>query len=184
VLLAPPIINPVIWPTSSTFIAPGKLPCTPGRPPITIPTKQFQPVAESHRTDVAGIADLTPLPDISYDKCDADCESDNSSDLGGAKGKAPISLMQMEFSLKQFAQRMGQPYFCTFNKWKKVWVAGYCQKKHRSIIWGQNRLKQPGDGPLHWETVGAEFWQTFKTWLPCENFKMLNGFGGSGWRCI
>jgi hypothetical protein len=47
-------------------------------------------------------------------------ESDDSSDLGSAEGKPPISLKQMEFSLKQFAKRMGQPNFSTFNKWKKV----------------------------------------------------------------
>jgi hypothetical protein len=52
---------------------------------------------------VAVIADLRPLPGISYDEFDADAERDDSSDLGGAEGKAPISLKQMEFSLKQFA---------------------------------------------------------------------------------
>jgi hypothetical protein len=91
---------------------------------------------------VAAIAHLPPLPEISYDEFDADAESDDSSDLGGAEGKAPISLKQTEFSLKQFAQRMGQPNFSAFNKWKKVWMAGFFKKKHRSIIPGQNRLKQ------------------------------------------
>jgi hypothetical protein len=47
-------------------------------------------------------------------------ESDDSSDLGSAEGKPPISLKQMEFSLKQFAKRMALPNFSTFNKWKKV----------------------------------------------------------------
>jgi len=96
--------------------------------------KQFQPAAELRRTDVAGIADLSPLPEISYDKFDADYGSDDSLDMGGAEGKAPISLKQTDFSLKQFAKRMGQPNFSTFNKWKKVWVAGFLEKNHRSII--------------------------------------------------
>jgi len=110
------------------------------------------------------------LPDISYDEFDADYESDDSSDLGGAEGKAPTSLKQTEFSLKQFAKRMGQPNFSAFNKWKKVWVAGFLEKKHRSIIRGQNRLKQLRNGPLHWETAVADFLETFETWLPLENF--------------
>jgi len=50
--------------------------------------------------------------------------------------------------MKQFAKRMGQANYCAFNKWKKVWVAGFLEKKHRSIIRGQNRLKQVEDGPL------------------------------------
>jgi hypothetical protein len=90
--------------------------------------------------------------------------------LGGAEGKAPISLKQTEFSLKQFAKRMGQPNFSTFNKWKKVWVAGFLEKKHWSIIPGQNRLKQMRNGPRRWEMAVADFLETFDTWLPLENF--------------
>jgi hypothetical protein len=89
---------------------------------------------EPRRTDVAGIEDLPPLPEISYDEFDADHESDESSGLGWAERQAPTSLKQIEFSLKQFAKRMGQPTFSAFNKWKKVWVAGFLEKKHRSII--------------------------------------------------
>jgi len=114
--------------------------------------------------------DLPPLPEISYDQYDGDYESDDSSDLGGAEGKAPISLKQTKFSLKQFAKRMVQPNFSAFNKWKKVWVAGFLEKKHRSIIRGQNRLKQLRDEPLHWERAVADFLETFETWLPLENF--------------
>ena len=91
---------------------------------------------------MAGIADLPPVSEISYDELVADAESYDSSDLGGAEGKAPICLKQTEFSLKQFAKRMGQPNCSSFNKWKKVWVAGFLEKKHRSIIPGQNRLTQ------------------------------------------
>jgi hypothetical protein len=56
--------------------------------------------------NIVGIADLPPLPLISYDEHDADYECDNLSDLGGAEGKAPISLKQTEFSFKQFAKWM------------------------------------------------------------------------------
>jgi len=111
---------PVIRQISSSSTPYGKIPGTPGCPPISLPIKQFQPAAEPRRTDVAGITDLPPLPENSYEKFDADTESDNSSDFGGAEGKAPISFKEMEFSLKQFAKRMGQPNFSTFNKWKKI----------------------------------------------------------------
>ena len=125
---------------------------------------------EPRRTDVAGIADLPPLPEISYDEFDADYESDDSSDLGGADGKAPISMKQTEFSFKQFAKRMGQPNFSLFNQWKKLWVAGFLEREHRPIIPGLNHLKQLRDGPLHWEAEIADFLETFETWLPLENF--------------
>jgi len=65
---------------------------------------------------------------------------------------------------------MGQANYSVFNKWKKVWVAGFLEKKHRSIIRGQNRVKQLRDGPLHWETAVADFWETFQSWLPLDNF--------------
>jgi hypothetical protein len=132
--------------------------------------KRFQPAAELRRTDAAGIADLPPLLEISYDKFDADAESDDSSELGRAEGKAPISLKQTEFSLKQFTNRMGQPNFSACNKWKNVWVAGFLEKKHRSIIPGYNRLKQLQNGPLCWKMVVADFLNTIQTWLRLENF--------------
>jgi len=162
--------NPVIRPTSSASTARGQLSDAPGRPPISLPMKWFQPAAEPWRTDVAGIADLPPLLEILYDESDADYESNDSSDLGGADGKAPISSTLTEFSLKQFAKRMGQPNFSTFDKWKKIWVAGCLEKKDQSIMWGQNRLKQLGDGPLHWEIAVADCLETFEIWLPLENF--------------
>jgi hypothetical protein len=90
--------------------------------------------------------------------------------LGGAEGKAPISLKQTEFSMKQFAKRMGQPNFSTFNKWKKVWVAGFVENQHRSILQEQNRLKQLSNGPLHWEMAVADCLETFEISLPLGNF--------------
>jgi hypothetical protein len=67
----------------------------------------LQLAAELHRADGAGIADLPLVHEISYDKYDADNERNNSSDLSCAEAKSPLSLKQMEFSLKQFAKRMG-----------------------------------------------------------------------------
>jgi len=137
---------------------------------MSLPTKRFQPPAEPRKPDIAGIADLPPLPVMSYNEYDAADESDDTSDSGGAEGKPSISLKQTEFSWQQFAKRMGQANYSVFNKWKKVWVAGFLEKKHRSIIWGQNQSKQVRDGPLHWETAVADFLATFKTWLPSVNF--------------
>jgi len=68
---------------------------------------------------------------------------------------------------------MGQPNFSAFNKWKKLGVAGFLEKKHWSIIPGQNCLKPQPDGPLHWEMVVAEFLETFEKWLPLENFNNI-----------
>jgi hypothetical protein len=90
---APPVLpaltgnNPVNRPTSSSSTPYGQIPGAPGRPPISLPMKRFHPAAEPRRTDVAGIAELPPLPDISYDEFDSNAVSNDSSDLGGAKGK-------------------------------------------------------------------------------------------------
>jgi len=75
---------------------------------------------------------------MSYNEYDAADDSDDLLDSGGAEGKPPISLKQTKFTLKQFAKRMGQANYSAFNKWQKVWVAGFLEKKHRSIIRGQN----------------------------------------------
>jgi hypothetical protein len=141
----PPVLPgniPVIWPTTSASRPYGQLPSAPGLPPISLPTKRFQPAAEPRRTDVAVIADLPPLPEICCDEFDAEYESDDSSEVGGAEGTAQISLKPTESSLKQFAKRMWQPNCSAFKKWKKVWAAGFLEKKHQSIIPGQNHLKQ------------------------------------------
>jgi len=89
---------------------------------------------------------------MTYDDYDAADESDDSSDLRSAEGKPSISLKQMEFSLKQFAKWMGHANYSAFNTWEKLWVAGFLEKNHRSIIQGQNRFKHvsrwtpaPGD---------------------------------------
>jgi len=66
----------VIGPTSSTTTPHRQFPDTSVRPPISIPTKQFHPAVELRMTDVAGIADLPLIVGISYDKFDADYESD------------------------------------------------------------------------------------------------------------
>jgi hypothetical protein len=74
--------NPVNRPTSSSSTPPPGPPSgVPGRPPISFPMKRFLPPAELRKTEVAMIADLPPLQEISYDEYDADDESDDSSDL-------------------------------------------------------------------------------------------------------
>jgi hypothetical protein len=104
---APPGNNPVIRRTSSVSTAPGQLPGAPGIPPIILPTKQFQPAAEPRRIDVAGIADLPPLAEVSYEHYDAEYETDDSLDMGVAKGIAPISLKLTVFSLKHISNNPG-----------------------------------------------------------------------------
>jgi hypothetical protein len=81
--------------------------------------KQFPPPAEPHKTDVASVVDLHPLPEILYDDYNADDESDDSFDSGGAEGKPPVSLRQTAFSLMQFPKRMAQANYSAFNNWKK-----------------------------------------------------------------
>jgi hypothetical protein len=61
---------------------------------------------------------------------------------------------------------MGQPNFIAFNKWKKVWVAGFLEKKHRSIVRGQNQYIQVRAGHLHREMAVEDFIATFETSLP------------------
>jgi hypothetical protein len=131
---------PVIRPTSLSPTPYGQVTGAPGRPLMNLQRKSFPLAAEQCRADVARIADLPLLREIAYDEFDADYDSDNSSDLRRAPGKAPIILQRTEFSVKQFATRMGHPNFTAFNKWKKVWVAKFLEKKHRSIIPGQNCL--------------------------------------------
>jgi len=93
--------HPVNRPTSSSSNPPPKPPSGATRgPPTSLPMKRFQPYAEPRRTDVARIPDLPPLPDMSNEGYDADDESNDSSELGGAEGKLPISLKQTEFTLK------------------------------------------------------------------------------------
>jgi len=44
------------------------------------------------------------------------------------------------------------------------------EKKHRSIVQGENHLKQLRDGPPRWETAVADFLVTFENWLRFEIF--------------
>jgi hypothetical protein len=90
--------------------------------------------------------------------------------LGSAAGKLPIRLTQTEFSLMQFATRMGQVDYIVFNRWKMEWVAGFLEKKHRPSIDGKKHLKQVWVGPLPCEMVIAEVFETFQNWLPLDNF--------------
>jgi len=68
----PPGNHPINLPTSSSSTPPPQPPSgAPGRHPISLPTTRFQPPAEPPKTDDAGIADLPPLPELSYDEYDA-----------------------------------------------------------------------------------------------------------------
>ena len=49
-------------------------------------------------------------------------------------------------------------------------MAGFLEKKHRSIMRGQIRLKHVQDGPLHWETAVADCLVAFENWLLLVNF--------------
>jgi hypothetical protein len=69
---------------------------------------------------------------------------------------------------------MGQTS-ATFNKWKKSFVAGFVEKKHKEIIPGSNRLKLQCHGVLHWESAVADFIETYDQWMPWANF------GNSEW---
>jgi len=167
----PPENDSVNQPTSSTSNPPPERASgAPWRRPFSLPMKRFQPPAVPWKTDVARIAELPPLPGLSYGEHDSDDESDDSSDSGGGECKPPVILKQTKFSLKQFAKRMWQANYSAFNKWQKVWGAGFLEKKHRSIIQGQNRLRHMRGGPLHWEMAVADFLETFEVWLPLDNF--------------
>jgi hypothetical protein len=131
---------------------------------------RFQPAADPYRTHVAGLANLPPLPDISYDKYDADFESAELSYLGGAVGNSPNILKQTELSLKRFAKRLGQPIFRAINKGKKRWVAGFLDVQYWWKIRRQKHSNQLLDGPLHWEMVVADLLVTFTTWPALEIF--------------
>jgi hypothetical protein len=65
---------------------------------------------------------------------------------------------------------MRQPNSCAFNKGKKVWVAGFLEKKHRSIIRGPNWFERVWERPLHWVTAVADFLDTFENWMPLLYF--------------
>jgi hypothetical protein len=55
-----------------------------------------------------------------YDDFDEDAGSDDSSDIGGAKSKAPISLKETEFFLKQLAKKNEQHNISAFNMWMEA----------------------------------------------------------------
>jgi len=162
--------NPVNRPTSSSSTPPPGPPSSADeRPPISLPTTGFRPPVALLEWDVATIAQLPPLPGIFKDDYDADDERDDSSDMGGAEGNPPISLMETKFFLKQFAKRMGQTNYSALNKWKRFWVPVRLEKNHRSILQGQNHLITLRDGPLHLEPALAAYFTTSEIWLPLYN---------------
>ena len=175
---------PVIWPTSSASTPYGQLPGPPGRPPISLPTKRFQPAAEPRRTDVAGIADLPPLPEISYDEFDADYENDDSSDLGGSKGKAPISLKETEFSLKQFAKGWGSPTLVHSTSGRKYGWLGFLRTSTGPLSWDRTIQNRSVMDPCTGRWRLQIFWTLSRSGCPWKTSIMPNGFGDNGLRCF
>jgi hypothetical protein len=47
---------------------------------------------------------------------------------------------------------------------------GFLEKKHRSIIWGQNYPKQLCDGVLYWTMAIADILVAFETSLGLEKY--------------
>jgi len=66
VLLGPPGNHPVNRPTSSSSTPPPQPPSgAPGKHPFSLPLRRFQPPVEPQTTDIQGIADSPPLPEMS-----------------------------------------------------------------------------------------------------------------------
>jgi len=145
---AQPRNNPVILPASSSSTPPpGPRSAAPGpssnahvRPPISHPTKIFQLAVELRNTTITGILDIPPLLANSCDKCEAEDETEDSSNLGGANAKAQTSPPQTILSLKQFAKKIWQPNFGVFNIWMKEWAGRYLHSKQQRFNWGVNGL--------------------------------------------
>jgi len=89
---------------------------------------------------------------------------------GLGRSQSPNHLEGNRIPLEAIWQRMGPHSFSTFNRWQKVWVGGFLQKEHWSIIPEQNHFKQLQDRTLHLETVVAHFMETVDIWLHLENF--------------
>ena len=90
----PPGYHPVNQLTSSSSTPPPQpLPDAPGRHPIRLPTRRFQPWAKPRKQDVARIADLPPFAERSYDEYDAAVETDDLSDLDGAVRGSPLTVI-------------------------------------------------------------------------------------------
>jgi len=90
---------------------------------------------ELRRTDVAGIAHLLQLVKISSDEYYADYESNNSSHMGGSERKAPISVKQTEFLLKQFTKRMGSPTLVPSTTGRKCRWLGVWKRSIGPLFW-------------------------------------------------
>jgi len=181
---APPQNNPVIWPTSLTSTALEHHPNAPGRASISLPTNWFQRAAEQRSTDVAGIAEMPPIPQISYDEYNAQYESDNLSDLGGAEGQAPINPKQTEFSLKQYVTGWCSPTLVPSTSgrkdgWLSFWRRSISPWSGDRTVWHSCEM----DPCIEWwwlqifQRISRTGWH----WNICI---IPNGFGDSGLRCV
>jgi hypothetical protein len=84
--------------------------------------------AETWKSAVRGIADLAPLPELTYNEYDAADESDNSSGWGSVECKPPISLKHTEFSLKQFAKEYDSLTLVHSTSGRKYWWQNFSRK--------------------------------------------------------
>jgi len=76
--------------------------------------------------------------------------SNDLLDLGGAEDKAPISLNQTKFSLKQFTNSMGRLNRCAFNNRKEVWVVAIPDEKNWGIMQRKNSHTSLQNSLLTW----------------------------------
>jgi hypothetical protein len=107
------------------------------------------------------IAVLPPLPEISFDGFE------NTGDVFGTTvefpaqgGIRPCSLRTTEFTDKNLGTRIGQ-ISTILNKWKKLFVTGFVEKKHKAIIPSSNQLKLQRHVLLHCESAMADFIETY-----------------------
>jgi len=79
--------------------------------------KRFPPATEPLRSNVSAFLDLDAVWELSLDSYDADDVSDDSSAMGSADGKAPMSPKQTEF--------WGNGFECSFEVgWFRVVSGG------------------------------------------------------------
>jgi len=169
--------NPLI-PLKSSSSTPIWSPSdTPGKSPLSLWIKTLQPAVYLPQSNIAIIEDFPPLQDHSDTEYDVHGKTNDLANLGSAEGEAPISLKQMEFLWKQFAEMMGQPNHSVFNKWKKEWGAWCLGKKHQGIIQSQKHLEQLQYELLHTEKAVMFFFITFKSWRRVGNFDNVELIG-------
>jgi len=111
--------------------------------------RRFDLVVDVVMSDDTGILNVPRLPELSNDEFEWYDGREDSFHIRGVNGKAPNSLKETMFSLKQFVEIMGQPNYTAFGKGNNVPLSGVFDNTHRHINQGQNDLKSHWDGPPH-----------------------------------